>query len=165
MGHPPKREGVVRIVVAERTAGLSAPSAGAARVADDLSFECAPLVCMKTIPGAQERQTQRLADVHKRLCGVGRSEILGLRRRLCSSTSGRCCVAPTPQSAATGCPGCNACNRSDGATTRLAPAQLDPDARVFPGEKAGAMDASALYRRYVKAQQRAGIRRLRFQLR
>jgi integrase len=47
------------------------------------------------------------------------------------------------------------------ALTRLAPAELDPDARVFPGEKAGAMDASALYRRYVKAQQRAGIQRLR----
>lgn len=45
---------------------------------------------------------------------------------------------------------------------KLAPAELDPDARVFPGEKAGAMDASALYRRYIKAQQRAGIRRLRF---
>jgi integrase len=45
---------------------------------------------------------------------------------------------------------------------RLAPAELDPDARVFPGEKGDAMDASALYRRYVKAQQRAGIRRLRF---
>jgi integrase len=45
---------------------------------------------------------------------------------------------------------------------RLAPDELDPDGRVFPGEKAGAMDASALYRRYVKAQQRAGVRRLRF---
>ncbi len=45
---------------------------------------------------------------------------------------------------------------------RLAPDELDPDARVFPGEKAGAMDASALYRRYIKAQERAGIRRLRF---
>ena len=34
---------------------------------------------------------------------------------------------------------------------RLAPDERDPDARVFPGEKSGAMDASALYRRYVKA--------------
>jgi integrase len=46
--------------------------------------------------------------------------------------------------------------------TRLAPDQPDPDARVFVGEKGDAMDASALYRRYVKAQGRAGIRRLRF---
>src|SRR4051794_28548285 len=45
---------------------------------------------------------------------------------------------------------------------RLAPDELDPDARVSPGEKAGAMAPSALYRRYVKAQARAGIRRLRF---
>ena len=45
---------------------------------------------------------------------------------------------------------------------RLAPAEPDPDARVFPGEKGDAMDASALYRRYVKAPERAGIRRLRF---
>ena len=46
--------------------------------------------------------------------------------------------------------------------TRLAPAEPDPDARVFPGEGGDAMDASALHRRYVKAIERAGIRRLRF---
>ena len=45
---------------------------------------------------------------------------------------------------------------------RLAPADLDLDGRVFPGEKGGAMDGSALHRRYVKALQRAGVRRLRF---
>jgi integrase len=45
---------------------------------------------------------------------------------------------------------------------RLAPADIDPEARVFPGEKGGAMDGSALHRRYVRALQRAGVRRLRF---
>jgi integrase len=45
---------------------------------------------------------------------------------------------------------------------QLAPERLDPDARVFPGEKGDAMDGSALHRRYVKALQRAGVRRLRF---
>src|SRR5215203_451274 len=44
---------------------------------------------------------------------------------------------------------------------QLAPERLDPDARVFPGEKGDAMDGSALHRRYVKALQRAGVRRLR----
>jgi integrase len=45
---------------------------------------------------------------------------------------------------------------------RLRPDEVDPEARVFAGEKGDAMDASALYRRYIKAQTRAGIRRLRF---
>jgi len=45
---------------------------------------------------------------------------------------------------------------------RLAPTDIDPDARVFPGEKDDAMDGSALHRRYVKALRRAGVRRLRF---
>jgi len=44
---------------------------------------------------------------------------------------------------------------------RLAPADRDPDARVFPGTLGGAMDASALYLRYIRTIQRAGIRRLR----
>ena len=45
---------------------------------------------------------------------------------------------------------------------QLAPDQIDPDARVFPGEKGDAMDGSALHRRYVRALERAGVRRLRF---
>ena len=45
---------------------------------------------------------------------------------------------------------------------QLAPDQVDPDARVFPGEKGDAMDGSALHRRYVRALRRAGVRRLRF---
>ncbi len=45
---------------------------------------------------------------------------------------------------------------------QLAPDPADPDARVFPGEKGDAMDGSALHRRYVRALQRAGVRRLRF---
>jgi len=45
---------------------------------------------------------------------------------------------------------------------QLAPDQVDPDARVFPGEKGDAMDGSALHRRYVRALQHAGVRRLRF---
>ena len=44
----------------------------------------------------------------------------------------------------------------------LKPVDTDPDDRVFPGEHGEAMDGSALYRRYKKAQQRAGLRPLRF---
>ncbi len=44
----------------------------------------------------------------------------------------------------------------------LRPADSDPDERVFPGEHGGAMDGSALYRRYKKTQQQAGLRSLRF---
>ena len=45
---------------------------------------------------------------------------------------------------------------------RLRPPDVDPDARVFPGETGGAMDGSALYRRYKLAQRAAGVRELRF---
>jgi integrase len=45
---------------------------------------------------------------------------------------------------------------------RLRPADVDPDARVFPGEAGGAMDGSALYRRYKLAQHAAEVRMLRF---
>jgi integrase len=45
---------------------------------------------------------------------------------------------------------------------RLQPDQVDPDARVFPGEGGGAMDGSALYRRYKLAQDQAEVRTLRF---
>jgi integrase len=45
---------------------------------------------------------------------------------------------------------------------RLRPDEADPDARVFPGEMGAAMDGSALYRRYKKAQYRADLRPLRF---
>jgi integrase len=45
---------------------------------------------------------------------------------------------------------------------RLRPDEVDPDARVFPGEMGAAMDGSALYRRYKKAQHGAELRPLRF---
>jgi hypothetical protein len=45
---------------------------------------------------------------------------------------------------------------------RLRPGEVDPDARVFPGEQGAAMDGSALYRRYKKAQNEAELRPLRF---
>jgi integrase len=45
---------------------------------------------------------------------------------------------------------------------RLRPDEVDPDARVFPSEIGAAMDGSALYRRYKKAQQGAELRPLRF---
>ena len=45
---------------------------------------------------------------------------------------------------------------------RLRPDEVEPDARVFPGEAGAAMDGSALYRRYKKAQQGADLRPLRF---
>ena len=45
---------------------------------------------------------------------------------------------------------------------RLRPDEVDPDARVFPGEVGAAMDGSALYRRYKKAQYGADLRPLRF---
>ena len=47
---------------------------------------------------------------------------------------------------------------------RVQATQLDPlpDDRVFPGPEAGAMDGSALYRRYREVQQAAGVRALRF---
>jgi hypothetical protein len=45
---------------------------------------------------------------------------------------------------------------------RLRPDDVDAEARVFPGEMGAAMDGSALYRRYKKAQQSAELRPLRF---
>ena len=45
---------------------------------------------------------------------------------------------------------------------RLRPADACPDDRVFPGEGGGAMDGSALYRRYKLAQDQAEVRTLRF---
>ena len=45
---------------------------------------------------------------------------------------------------------------------RLRPDEVDPDARVFPGEMGAGMDGSALYRRYKKAQYGADLRPLRF---
>ena len=45
---------------------------------------------------------------------------------------------------------------------RLRPDEVDPEARVFPGELGAGMDGSALYRRYKKAQQGAELRALRF---
>ena len=45
---------------------------------------------------------------------------------------------------------------------RLRSEDFDPDDRVFPGEGGGAMDGSALYRRYKLAQAQGEIRRLRF---
>ena len=45
---------------------------------------------------------------------------------------------------------------------RLRPDEVDPDTRVFRGEAGVAMDGSALYRRYKKAQQGAELRPLRF---
>lgn len=44
----------------------------------------------------------------------------------------------------------------------LRPHDADAEARVFPGEQGKAMDGSALYRRYKKAQQKAQLRSLRF---
>ena len=46
--------------------------------------------------------------------------------------------------------------------TELKPVDAGPEDRVFPGEQGEAMDGSALYRRYKKAQQHAGLRPLRF---
>ncbi len=45
---------------------------------------------------------------------------------------------------------------------KLGPVEADAEDRVFPGEQGDAMDGSALYRRYKKAQQEAGVRSLRF---
>ena len=45
---------------------------------------------------------------------------------------------------------------------RLRPADVDQDARVFVGEMGGAVDGSALYRRYKLAHAAAGVRTLRF---
>jgi integrase len=45
---------------------------------------------------------------------------------------------------------------------RLRPDEVDPDARVFPGGHGAAMDGSALYRRFKKAQKDAEVRPLRF---
>jgi integrase len=103
------------------------------------------------------------------LCGMRRSEILGLRwravlfeqraillRRGFTDAGGDRLpkgqrVYSVPM----------ACQVAD-VLMRLLPDQVDPDARVFPGEMGAPMDGSALYRRYKKARQGAELRPLRF---
>ena len=103
------------------------------------------------------------------LCGMRRSEILGLRwrtvlfeqraillRRGFTDAGGdrlpkgqRVYLVPMARQVAD-------------VLVRLRPDGVDPDARVFPGELGVAMDGSALYRRYKKAQQGRRLRPLRF---
>jgi integrase len=103
------------------------------------------------------------------LCGLGRSEILGLRwravlfeqraivvRRSYTDVGGDRLPKGQRVHSVPMAP------QVHDMLTPLRPDDVDPDARVFPGERGGAMDASALDRRYKLAQQAANVRPLRF---
>ena len=89
------------------------------------------------------------------LCGMRRSEILGLRwravlfeQRAILLRRGFTDVGGDRLPKGQRVHSVPMAPQVDELLLRLRPAEVDPDARVFPGEMGDAMDGSALYRRY-----------------